>query len=105
MEPLFWIVDHFTKAMGPIFVTTVTIVACTVIVIAYMIGIPYWWENNKCVLLVALVIGHWLLINIVFHYWMALTTNPGTPPEDVETPSATIGTPARGQWPHLDNHL
>ncbi|XP_037577347.1 palmitoyltransferase ZDHHC16A isoform X2 [Dermacentor silvarum] len=81
MEPLFWIVDHFTKAMGPIFVTTVTIVACTVIVIAYMIGIPYWWENNKCVLLVALVIGHWLLINIVFHYWMALTTNPGTPPE------------------------
>ncbi|XP_075733170.1 palmitoyltransferase ZDHHC16 isoform X1 [Rhipicephalus microplus] len=81
MEPLFWIVDHFTKAMGPIFVATVTIVACTVIAIAYVIGIPYWWENNKCVLLVALVIGHWLLINIVFHYWMALTTNPGTPPE------------------------
>nr|XP_037282850.1 palmitoyltransferase ZDHHC16-like isoform X2 [Rhipicephalus microplus] len=82
MEPLFWIVDHFTKAMGPIFVATVTIVACTVIAIAYVIGIPYWWENNKCVLLVALVIGHWLLINIVFHYWMALTTNPGTPPEN-----------------------
>ncbi|KAH6947371.1 hypothetical protein HPB50_018526 [Hyalomma asiaticum] len=81
MEPLFWIVDHFTKAMGPIFVTTVTIVACTVIAIAYVIGIPYWWENNKGVLLVALVIGHWLLVNIVFHYWMALTTDPGTPPE------------------------
>ncbi|XP_077544118.1 palmitoyltransferase ZDHHC16 [Haemaphysalis longicornis] len=80
MEPLFWIVDHFTKAMGPIFVTTITIVACTVIAIAYTIGIPYWWENNKCVLFVALIIGHWLLINIVFHYWMALTTNPGTPP-------------------------
>lgn len=81
MEPLFWIVDHFTKAMGPIFVATVTIVACTVIAIAYMIGIPYWWENNKYVLVIALVIGHWLLLNIVFHYWMALTTNPGTPPE------------------------
>ncbi|XP_077501928.1 palmitoyltransferase ZDHHC16 isoform X1 [Amblyomma americanum] len=81
MEPLFWIVDHFTKAMGPIFVATVTIVACTVIAIAYLIGIPYWWENNKYVLAIALVIGHWLLLNIVFHYWMALTTNPGTPPE------------------------
>uniref|UniRef100_A0A4D5RZQ9 Palmitoyltransferase n=1 Tax=Ixodes scapularis TaxID=6945 RepID=A0A4D5RZQ9_IXOSC len=67
--------------MGPIFVTTITIVACTIITIAYTIGIPYWWQRNTWILAIALVIGHWLLVNIVFHYWMALTTNPGTPPE------------------------
>ncbi|CAN7999497.1 unnamed protein product [Ixodes pacificus] len=83
MEPLFWIVDHFAKAMGPIFVTTITIVACTIITIAYTIGIPYWWQRNTWILAIALVIGHWLLVNIVFHYWMALTTNPGTPPEAI----------------------
>ncbi|XP_064465552.1 palmitoyltransferase ZDHHC16-like [Ornithodoros turicata] len=81
MEPLFWIVDHFAKALGPIFVATITIVGSAIVAIAYIIGIPYWWNRNAYVLMIAIVIGHWLLINIVFHYWMALRTDPGTPPE------------------------
>lgn len=88
MEPLFWIVDHFTKAMGPIFVSTISIVGSAIIAIAYIIGVPYWWHRNWCVLTLAIVIGHWLLVNIIFHYWMALRTDPGTPPE-ASLPGAT----------------
>lgn len=31
----------------------------------------------------AVVFGHYLMLNIAFHYWMALTTQPGVPPSDV----------------------
>jgi hypothetical protein len=32
---------------------------------------------------VLVVFGHYLMVNIAFHYWMALTTHPGVPPSDV----------------------
>nr|CAH7735753.1 unnamed protein product [Callosobruchus chinensis] len=46
MEPMFWFVDNFTYAIGPV-----------------------------------IIIGHWLLLNIAFHYYMAVATHPGLPPE------------------------
>ena len=32
------------------------------------------------------------MLNIVFHYWMALTTHPGVPPSDVILTEVRVGT-------------
>ena len=80
MEPLFWFVDHFTEALGPIFVVLVVVSLVAYVSIAYCVGLPFWLERSYLVTAVALLIGNWLLINVVFNYWMALTTSPGHPP-------------------------
>ncbi|XP_063261566.1 palmitoyltransferase ZDHHC16 isoform X6 [Prinia subflava] len=54
-EPVYWLVDHVTRWFG----------------VTYT---PAWicWH---------LAYGHWNLIMIVFHYYMAITTSPGHPPQ------------------------
>ncbi|XP_013778401.1 probable palmitoyltransferase ZDHHC16 isoform X1 [Limulus polyphemus] len=83
MEPLIWFVDHFTKALGPIFVSGVIFLTLSVVAIAYIIGLPYWISHSITVTIVAVTIGHWLLVNIIFHYYMAFKTSAGFPPEGI----------------------
>ncbi|XP_068805997.1 palmitoyltransferase ZDHHC16 isoform X3 [Struthio camelus] len=54
-EPVYWLVDHVTRWFG----------------VTYT---PAWicWH---------LAYGHWNLLMIVFHYYMAITTSPGHPPQ------------------------
>lgn len=54
-EPIYWLVDHVTRWFG----------------VTYT---PAWicWH---------LAYGHWNLIMIIFHYYMAITTSPGHPPQ------------------------
>ena len=52
-----------------------------VVGVAYWIGLSFYW-NISAELTIALVIfGHWILLNVVFHYYMALITPPGYPPD------------------------
>uniref|UniRef100_T1IIZ3 Palmitoyltransferase n=1 Tax=Strigamia maritima TaxID=126957 RepID=T1IIZ3_STRMM len=88
MEPLFWVVDHFTKFFGPLFVTGVCLLITSAVAIAYVIGIPYWWHRSVFALIILIIVGHWLLINIVFHYIMATVTSPGYLPTGVLIPEA-----------------
>lgn len=88
MEPMFWFVDHFTKFFGPFFVFAVCLLTLTVVIIVYIIGVPFWWHKSPVLLAILLVIGHWLLINVVFHYYMAAVTLPGTIPEGILVPDA-----------------
>ncbi|CAH1969967.1 unnamed protein product [Acanthoscelides obtectus] len=81
MEPMFWFVDNFTYAIGPLFVVAVVALTASVVSIAYWIGIPYWWNRNSYLCIILVIMGHWLLLNIVFHYYMAVVTHPGFPPE------------------------
>lgn len=83
MEPLFWFVDHFTEALGPIFVFLVVVTLFVYVSIAYIIGLPFWLERSYVVTVIALIIGNWLLVNVTFNYWMALTTSPGHPPPKI----------------------
>ena len=83
LEPLFWFVDHFTSALGPIFVGLVCITLFVYVAIAYAIGLPYWLERSYLVTCIALIIGNWILTNMIFHYCMALTTGPGSPPDRI----------------------
>ncbi|XP_042898842.1 palmitoyltransferase ZDHHC16 [Parasteatoda tepidariorum] len=81
MEPMFWFVDHFTKILGPICVIAVILLTSSLIVIAYAIGLPFYSNQNVFIFLLALFLGHWLLLNVVFYYYMAYTTDPGYPPQ------------------------
>ncbi|XP_076262557.1 palmitoyltransferase ZDHHC16A [Rhynchophorus ferrugineus] len=81
MGPMFWFVDTFTHAIGNLLVGAVISLTASVVLIAYWIGIPFWWKKNQYTCIFLITLGHWLLLNICFHYYMACTTHPGFPPE------------------------
>jgi len=81
IQPAFWFVDNFTKILGPVFVIVVTFLTFCGVFVAYWVGLPWYLENKSNYLTYSIVIfGHYLLLNVVFHYWKALTTSPGAPP-------------------------
>lgn len=51
------------------------------VVIAHLVGLPYWWEKSPLMTIFLVIFGYWLLINVIFHYYMAVFTPPGYPPE------------------------
>jgi len=83
IQPAFWFVDHFTAVLGPIFVFMVIFLTASAVFIAYWIGLPYYLEHKNIYFVSGLIIiGHYLLINVTFHFIMALTISPGVPPTD-----------------------
>lgn len=60
-------------------VILVILLTAFVVFVAYWIGLPYWWNNNKLLSIFLLIFGNWLLINVIFHYYMGVTTPPGFP--------------------------
>nr|SVE89278.1 EOG090X06RJ [Daphnia sinensis]SVE90526.1 EOG090X06RJ [Daphnia sinensis] len=86
IEPVIWVVDHFSDSLGKIFVSLVWLLILFVVGVAYWIGLSFYW-NISAELTIALVIfGHWILLNVVFHYYMALITPPGLPPDAEQIP-------------------
>uniref|UniRef100_A0A7G3AM91 Palmitoyltransferase n=1 Tax=Lutzomyia longipalpis TaxID=7200 RepID=A0A7G3AM91_LUTLO len=81
MEPIFWFVDNFTHLLGPFFVIGVACLTSAVVFISYWIGLPYWWAKSHEATVILVIVGNWLLLNVVFHYYMAVVTPPGHPPE------------------------
>ncbi|XP_037068015.1 palmitoyltransferase ZDHHC16-like [Pollicipes pollicipes] len=86
MEPLFWMVDNFAKAIGPIFVCMVFLLTGLFMYVAYTIGVPYWRDRSTPTLVILFIVGHWIFVNVVFHYIYALTTSPGHPPQGALVP-------------------
>lgn len=80
LEPIFWFVDNFAGNLGKVFVFCVTVLTTAVVAIAYWVGLPYWWQKNQYITIFLVVFGNWLLLNIVFHYYMGVSTPPGYPP-------------------------
>jgi len=64
-------------------VVGVAALTTSVVSIAYWIGLPFWWAKSQLVTYFLLVVGNWLLLNVVFHYIMAVITPAGHPPEGV----------------------
>ncbi|XP_074641614.1 palmitoyltransferase ZDHHC16-like isoform X2 [Tubulanus polymorphus] len=81
MEPMYWCVDNFTKYLGPLFVLLVVCLTASVVVIFYMCLLPQKYYHSIGWTIYHLVFGHWLLVNLVFNYLMAVFTNPGSPSE------------------------
>ncbi|XP_067618123.1 palmitoyltransferase ZDHHC16A [Eurosta solidaginis] len=84
LEPMFWIVDNYTYVLGPFFIVAVSSLTIAVVVIAYWIGLPFWWQKSQRATVGLFIIGNWLLINVVFHYVMGVITPPGEPPKVVD---------------------
>lgn len=107
LEPIFWFVDNFAQLLGPVssdssrpptisntpilysnkhfslqfFVFGVAVLTTAVVFISYWVGLPFWWKKSPEITVILLFIGNWLLVNVVFHYYMAAATPPGIPPE------------------------
>lgn len=63
------------------FVVGVALLTTAVVSIAYWIGFPFWWEKSPAATILLLIVGNWLLLNVIFHYVMAVITPAGEPPE------------------------
>ncbi|XP_078357853.1 palmitoyltransferase ZDHHC16B-like isoform X2 [Oculina patagonica] len=81
-EPVFWIVDHFVRILGPAFVLLVIGLTTSVVVIYYSFLLPVILEYSTPWIVFHLVTAHWLLINIIFHYFKVVFTSPGRAPQD-----------------------
>ena len=65
------------------FVTLVTVMTTSVVTIFYVCLLPHVYDISLAWTVFHLIFGHWLLVNIGFHYVMAVFTQPGTPPAQV----------------------
>ena len=83
LEPLFYLVDNFAKVLGPIFVAGAVLMTSAVVAISYRHGLPYYLEHKSLALTVSLVVlGNYILVNVIFHYVLAYRRGPGFPPNE-----------------------
>lgn len=78
----------------------VIVLTTAVVVIAHWIGLPFWWQKSPVMTVILVTVGYWLLMNVSFHYYMAVVTEPGYPP-DVSITTFT----SRSTWCFLLNVL
>ncbi|KAM9010431.1 palmitoyltransferase ZDHHC16 isoform 3-T3 [Ara ararauna] len=83
-EPVYWLVDHVTRWFGVVFVALVIGLTSSVVAIVYICLLPLILQTyTPAWICWHLAYGHWNLIMIVFHYYMAITTSPGHPPQEM----------------------
>ena len=59
-----------------------TVGMTTVVLTFYYYTMPIlWMGSSRVVFVLYMIYGHYLLVNIIFHYYMGVFTNPGTPPK------------------------
>ncbi|NWV12192.1 ZDH16 Palmitoyltransferase, partial [Ptilonorhynchus violaceus] len=81
-EPVYWLVDHVTRWFGVVFVALVIGLTSSIVAIVYVCLLPLILQTyTPAWICWHLAYGHWNLIMIVFHYYMAITTSPGHPPQ------------------------
>ncbi|ELT87603.1 hypothetical protein CAPTEDRAFT_226578 [Capitella teleta] len=83
IEPLMWLVDHFVRYLGPAFVVLVMCLTTSVVVIFYTCLLPHKLSESVPWTVYHICFGHWILVNIVFHYFKAAFTDPGSPPPKI----------------------
>jgi len=79
LEPLFWMVDHLSKALGKLFVSAVVILVTSVVIIAHVLGIPFWTAKSPELTCLLAVLGYWILINLTFNFYKVATVSAGVP--------------------------
>ncbi|XP_010712912.1 palmitoyltransferase ZDHHC16 isoform X4 [Meleagris gallopavo] len=81
-EPVYWLVDHVTRWFGVVFVALVIGLTSSIVAIVYICLLPLILQTyTPAWICWHLAYGHWNLIMIVFHYYKAITTSPGHPPQ------------------------
>lgn len=64
-----------------ILVGGVVTLTSSVVGVVYIVGLPHYWNKSPTLTCFLIVLGHWLLVNVVFHFTMAAVTDPGNPPK------------------------
>jgi len=64
-----------------VFIVLVVLLVTFVVVVTYICILPVKLSHSVSWAVYHCVVGHWLLINVVFHYFKAAFTNPGHVPE------------------------
>ncbi|XP_031559507.1 palmitoyltransferase ZDHHC16-like isoform X2 [Actinia tenebrosa] len=85
-KPVFWVVDKLVSVLGPAFVLLVVGLISTVVIIYYTSILPTILEEHILWIVIHIVVAHWLLLNISFHYFKSVFTSPGHPPKEEKLP-------------------
>ncbi|XP_031991102.1 palmitoyltransferase ZDHHC16 isoform X5 [Hylobates moloch] len=81
-EPVYWLVDNVIRWFGVVFVVLVIVLTGSIVAIAYLCVLPLILQTYSVPRLCwHFFYSHWNLILIVFHYYQAITTPPGYPPQ------------------------
>ncbi|KAF2351606.1 Palmitoyltransferase DHHC domain, partial [Trinorchestia longiramus] len=88
LEPMVWVVDHFMHILGPVLVGGVIVLTGSVIYIVYWLGLPFYRDHRPYMYTVLMPYGHWLFLNVVFHFYMACRTEPGAVLKECLIPEA-----------------
>uniref|UniRef100_A0A2K6GV98 Zinc finger DHHC-type palmitoyltransferase 16 n=1 Tax=Propithecus coquereli TaxID=379532 RepID=A0A2K6GV98_PROCO len=81
-EPVYWLVDNVIRWFGVVFVVLVIVLTGSIVAIAYLCVLPLILRTYSVPRLCwHFFYSHWNLILIVFHYYQAITTPPGYPPQ------------------------
>ena len=81
MEPVYWCIDKGTTYIGLLMVVMVTILTTSVVVFWYKYLLPTIFTYSNFWFSYHIMVAHYLLINIVFHYYKSVSTSPGLPPK------------------------
>ena len=64
------------------FVVIVWVLITGIVMSWYSILAPYILEaSGGAALFVHALVAHWLLVNVIFHYYKVTTIKPGSPPD------------------------
>lgn len=81
VQPVFWIIDSILISIGPFLTVVVVFLSSYTVFTAYWIVYPFYEHRNKWLAYTLAVIGNWILVNFVFHYYMGFSVSPGHPPK------------------------
>ena len=68
------------RTSSQLFVVGVVLLISLVVVTVYLYILPVYVETSYFLTTIYIILGHWLLANIAFHYYMCVATRPGSPP-------------------------
>lgn len=89
--PVFCLFDFFVRILGPAFLLGVIGLTTSVVVIYYAYLLPVIREYSTPWVAFHLITAHWLLINIVFHYFKVAFTSPGLAPQETNVEDLKSG--------------
>ena len=79
MDPCMKVFEKLILLIGPVCVLLVFVGVSFVVFTMYSYIVPILQNEHPILFFSEVLYGHWLLVNVVFHYYRGVTTKPGSP--------------------------
>ena len=79
MDPCIKVFEKLIMLIGPVCVLLVFVGVTFVVFTMYAYLVPILQNGHPVMFFCEVIYGHWLLINVVFHYYKGVTSKPGSP--------------------------